>query len=364
MIRLRMGLAALLVAVLPPVSARGWQARDGLHPEITQKVEAAVRELMERSHVPGLSVAVSDRGRRWAVGVGLADVENDVPVSVETSFRLASISKPITAVAVMQLVECGRLDLDAPIQRYVRRFPEKNWPVTARQLLGHLGGVRHYRPGEIESTRHYESVGDALAIFEGDPLVHEPGTKFLYSTYGYNLAGAAVEGASDEPFGEYLHKHIFEPGGMLHARVDDSRAIVPHRARGYRRDDEGDLTNAVLADTSNKVPGGGLCSTPTDLVAFAEAFLAGKLVKPETVALMTTPQKTKDGTETGYGLGWNVRTHEGHREVSHGGAQPRVATLLYTRPDQGIVVALMCNLEGTPLLPLARRITGIVEAGR
>lgn len=339
------------------------QDRPGLPPATITAAENAVKRVRDEQKLPGIAVCVAHQGRRWSAGFGTADLENDVPVTPLTMFRLASISKPITAVAVLQLVEQGKLDLDAPIQTYVPSFPQKRWPISARQLLGHLGGIRHYRPGELDSTRHYTSIVEPLAIFENDTLVQEPGTKYLYSTYGYNLLGAAVEGASGEKFMPYLREHILKPAGMSHLRDDDALTLIPHRAAGYRRATSGELRNAALADTSNKIPGGGLCGTPDDLVAFGEAFLAGKLVKPETVALMTTPLATNAGASTNYGLGWNVGRRSGVREVSHGGAQPRVATLLYTRPERQTVVAIMCNLEGAKLADLARALADLAESG-
>ena len=165
----------------------------------------------------------------------MADVENFVPMTPMTTIRLGSISKPITAIAVMQLVEQGKMDLDGEIQRYVPSFPKKQWPVTIRELLGHLGAVRHYQGDDEEgSTRHYTDRTEPLKIFAGDPLLFEPGTRFSYTTYGFNLLGAAVENASGEKFLDYLQAHIFQPAGMDHIRDDNVYAIIPHRARGYR----------------------------------------------------------------------------------------------------------------------------------
>lgn len=325
-------------------------------------LRGAVQAALDEQRIPGLSIAVSHQGWRWVEGFGLADVENGVAVTPETVFRLASVSKPITAVAALQLAEQGRLDLDAPVNTYLPELPEFYERVTVRQLLGHLAGVRHYRPGEMDSTTRYESVRDALAIFKDDRLIHEPGARFVYSTYGFNLVGGVVEAVSGTPFRDYLRSRIFEPAGMRTARDDDARSIIPHRAAGYRREPDGTLVNAVLADTSNKVPGGGLCATAADLVAFAEALASGRLVGPETLALMATPQTTTSRMPTGYGLGWNVGRHEGRVEVYHGGNQPRVTTILYTRPDQATAVAILTNLEGAQLLPLARQVADLVEA--
>lgn len=330
-----------------------------------QAVEAAITETMAAQKIPGLSVAVVTKGQlRWSSGYGQADLENAVPATAETAYRLASVSKPITAVAALQLHEQGKLDLDAPVQRYVPTFPQKPWPVTTRALLAHLAGIRHYGEGEFESTRHYASLTEALAIFQDDPLAHEPGTAYLYSTYGFTLVGTVIEAVAGAPFGEHLRKAVFEPAGMTGARVDDVFEIIPHRARGYRKGPGGVLQNSGLADTSYKVPGGGLCATAPDLARFVVAVWNGTLLRPETRRLMFAVQKTRGGRSTGYGLGWAVTMgRRGRREVFHRGDQQQVTSLLYTQPERGVGVALFANLEGvaTPIFSLARQIAEIVD---
>src|SRR5260370_37229896 len=139
----------------------------------------------------------------------------------------------IAGTAVMQLVEKDRMQLAAPIQRSARSFPQKQWPFTIRQLLGHLGGIRHYAGSqELDSTRHYSDLTEPLKIFSGDPLLFEPGTKYSYTSYGFNLLGAAVESVSRTKFADYLRENIFEPAAMSHIGPDDVCAIIPHRARG------------------------------------------------------------------------------------------------------------------------------------
>lgn len=354
--------AALMLALFAWLPARPQQA--ALAPATVAGIERAITEEMSRQRIPGLSVAVATADEvRWTEGYGHSDLENFVPAKAATVYRLASISKPITAVAVMQLHQEGKLDLDAPIRKYVTGFPEKKWPVTARHLLGHLGGVRHYRGDEIASTRRYRSVTEALHIFKDDPLLHEPGTRFLYTTYGYNLLGAAVESIAGKPFMVYLKEKVFGPAGMGHIRDDDALVLIPNRAQGYRKNGLGVLENSILADVSNKIPGGGLCSTAEDLARFAVAVRTGKLLQGDLVAQMWSRQKTRDGAETTYGLGWSVSTRNGEKEVAHGGGQPRVSTYLYLRPERRCAVALMSNLEGARLTELARKIADVVALG-
>jgi CubicO group peptidase (beta-lactamase class C family) len=272
-------LAAVLQATPPP----------GLAPGTIAIVQARIEAAMARLGVPGVAAAVVAREELvWSAPFGEADLENDVPVRTDTMFRLGSLSKPITATAVLQLAERGKLDLDAPVQRYVPTFPEKPWPVTSRLLLAHLGGIRHYQEGEFGSTRRYATATEALHIFRDDPLAHEPGTRFLYTTYGYNLLGCAVEGASGQSFMDYVRANVLEPAGMFSARDDDAQALIRHRAQGYVKNALGELRNSGLADTSNKVPGGGMCATVEDVARFAMALQGGVLLNRDSLARMLT----------------------------------------------------------------------------
>ena len=335
------------MAVATSFSAQA-QSPAGVAADKAERIERAISAEMSRSNIPGVSVAiVTDNKLQWSNGYGLADLENFVPAKSSTVYRLGSISKPITAVAVMQLVERGKLDPDAPVQKYCSAFPEKQWPVTARQILGHLGGIRHYKGiEEVNSTRRYETVAAGLEIFKSEPLLHEPGTKYFYTTYGYSVLGCAVEGASGMKFTDFLRDNIFKPAGMNRMRADDIAELIINRAQGYQKTRSGELRNSALADTSYKIPGGGLVSTVEDLARFAIALQTGALAKKDTLEQMYTRQKTRDGNQIGYGLGWGINERKGMRVVAHGGAQQRVSTYLFMLPEKGLAVALMANLEG------------------
>lgn len=353
----------MTVVALLALSAHAQQSTS-LPADKLDKIEKAISAQMSRLGIPGLSVAVVvDHKLRWSNGYGSADVENFVPAKAATAYRLGSISKPITATAVMQLVERGKLDLDAPIQKYCAAFPQKQWPVTARLLLGHLAGVRHYKDEtEFASTRHYNSVVEGLEMFKNDPLLFEPGTKYSYTTHGFAVLGCAVEGASGMSFSDYVRENVFKPAGMHTMRVDNVADIIPNRAQGYVKTKSGELQNSGLADTSYKIPGGGFISTVEDLAKFAIAMQTGALVKKETLDVMWTSQKIRDGKVTQYGMGWGVHERNGMKEVEHGGAQQRVSTYLYMIPEKGLAVVLMTNLEGIGggLASLSKQIADIV----
>lgn len=339
-------------------------ARDTPRPEVpaakAAKIEAAVTDLMKQHQVPGLSVAVAQNGQVvWQKGFGKADLENDVPVTPATKFRLASVSKPVTAVAILRLVEQGKIDLDAPVQKYVPSFPAKPWPITTRHLLCHVSGIRHYRAREIDSTRPYGSMTQSLEIFQNDDLLFEPGTKLGYSTYAYTLLGCILEAASGKSYMDCLREEVLVPAGMTNTHVDDVYAIIPHRARGYARLGADQLRNAGLTDTSYKIPGGGLLAPAEDLARFASALHNGKLLRPETLAQMATRQKLKDGKEVGFGLGWNVSPAG---VLSHSGGQQGTSTFLFLDLRRKIAVVLLANREGLGgnLGRLAPQLAGVV----
>ncbi|MGE5413568.1 MAG: serine hydrolase domain-containing protein [Syntrophomonadaceae bacterium] len=311
------------------------------------RARALIERETARTLAPGVSIAVARDGRLlWSEAIGCADLELQAPMERTTRLRIGSVSKPLTAAALGRLVEDGRLDLDAPVQRYVPDFPKKAWPVTTRELAGHLAGVRHYEAGEFEIRDHYASVRSGLAIFERDALLFEPGTRFSYSSYGWNLISAVLEAVSGEPFLELMRKTVFDPAGLVHTAPDDPAPIVPGRARFDTRDEKGDVVNAGFVDNSYKWAGGGFVSTAEDLVSFAFALLDGRLLKPETVRLLWTSQKTSDGTETGYGLGWSVKDDEkGRRRVYHSGGAQGGTAFLVIYPRERLAAAMIVNSD-------------------
>src|SRR3984893_19305598 len=183
------------------------------------QIEIAVSNFLTSTHVPGVSVAVVENGQyAWGAGFGFADLENNAPVSEHTLFRLASISKSLTATAAMQLWERKQLDLDAPVQKYCPSFPQKQSLITTRQVMGHLAGIRHYKSSsqddlEVGNTKHFENpIQAGLDFFKNDPLLSDPGKQFHYSTQGYTLVGCVIEGASGVKYVDFLRQNVFGPG--------------------------------------------------------------------------------------------------------------------------------------------------------
>ncbi len=308
---------------------------------------------------PGMSIAVAVAGKVvWAEGVGLADIEQCVPVTPKTKFRIGSTSKPLTSAGAALLYEQKRLDLDAPIQRYVPDFPDKGTPITTRELLGHLGGIRHYNADEALPNRDvYGSVTKSLKRFMNDALVTPPGTKFSYSTYGYVLISAVIEKASGEDFLSFMHNNVFMPLGMQDTVADESEKIVPHRARWYNVKADGNYRNSDYEDLSYKWAGGGFLSTAEDLARFGSAMLKAGFLKSDTLTMIFTPQKTNSGTSTNYGLGWFIHDAGGNgtpKQFEHSGGVAGSSSWLVLYPDRGVVIACVENSDDFRDWPILR----------
>jgi len=354
----------LLLTILASAAAVSAQQKT-LSQEKRLEIEKAVSTFMSANSVPGMGAAVVLDGEPvWSAGFGMADLEDSAPATSSTLFRLGSLSKPITATALLQLWEHGKLDLDAPVQKYCPAFPQKEWPITSRELLGHLGGIRHYNrdgKGDIpeDSARHFASMEESLQIFAADPLVAKPGTKFNYSTYGYTLLGCVLEGAASQKYMDFVRENIFKPASMVQTQADDFFNIIPHRTRWYHKDKSEIVRNAGVLNSSYKIPGGGLISSADDMARFEAAMLADKFVKRPARDLMWTPQKTPDGKSTGYALGWGISDKFGIHIVAHTGGQQGTSTAFVLVPERRAGVIVLANMDSVDSGNLADQILKI-----
>ncbi len=311
-----------------------------------KEFEDFVVKQMATDKVPGLSVGFMKGDEIWAKGFGYADLENKLPAKSESMYRLASVSKPMTATAVLQLVEKGKINLDAEVQTYVPYFPKKNFPVTVRQLLGHLGGISHYKDYEKEGHfKDYKDTRQSIAVFENFDLVAEPGTRFSYTSYGYNLLGAVIEGASGQSYGDYMRENVWKPLGMNDIRLDNPREIIPNRVRGYEND-AGQIKNSEFVDISSRFAAGGTRATVVDLLKFGKGINDGKILSKTSLDLMFNPMVTKSGAFTNYSAGWDTAPTNGRFVISHSGGQQETSTYLFDFPTRKLVIAVMSNLEG------------------
>jgi CubicO group peptidase (beta-lactamase class C family) len=302
---------------------------------------------------PGLAAAtVVGESVVWTQGFGLADLEQSVPVKPEAVFRIASISKPITATAVLQLVERGLVSLEDPIQRFVPSFPRKpQGEIRIRHLLTHTSGIRHYRGNEMNSRDGYPTVERALAVFKDDPLLFAPGEQYAYSTYGYNLLAGVVETASGRSFDDYLRLHVFAPAGMTSTFLERPQEVVRWRARPYVRGPlPGTWFQAPYVDLSVKWAGGGMISNVVDLARFDIALNGGRLLKPESLERMYTSARLNNGAITGYGLGWMISHDGGRLRVAHSGGATGGTTFMLREPRARLASVILTNLDNVPRL--------------
>jgi len=307
-----------------------------INPATADTLRSWIEREMSESQLPGLSMAVAVDGHIvWSEGFGFADIEEGVPVSPVSKFRVGSVSKPYTAAAIAQLMADGKLNVDAPIQEYVPTFPEKQWTISTRQVGGHIAGIRHYLGDENFSDVRYETVSEGLEIFQDSPLLFEPGSDYSYSSYGWNLVSAVVEGAAHQPFLEYMDEHVFGPLEMNHSEADWATEDIEGRVSFYVRGDDGAPQPAMYVDNSYKWAGGGFLSTPEDMIRFADAHRGTDFLPQEALDFLMTSQQLNDGSETGYGFGWSVSDDDaGRRLVGHTGGSVGGTTLLTMHPNQ------------------------------
>ena len=303
------------------------------HTAAIAPTRAEVAALVETAKVPGAAIAVI-RGDNivYHDTFGHADVATGKPVTAHTRFRIGSVTKLLTATALLRLAEQGRLQLDDPVSRHLPDFPHGG--ITLRQLAGHLGGIRHYGPGEFVSTTHYASATASLARFANDPLVAPPGEKYLYSTYGYNVLGAVIERVTGKSFEDALRSLVFAPSKMR----ETSFAAGPDTTTFY---DGANVAPAV--DLSDRLPAGAALSTARDLARF---LIATTRLPREA---LTTSQKTNDGKATGVGIGWRIATDESGRTfLHHGGASLGGRAFVLVYPVERVGVAFVSNTIAAP----------------
>jgi CubicO group peptidase (beta-lactamase class C family) len=309
------------------------------------EAEKLIEQLKEESESVGWTASVSVNGEiLFSEGFGLGNYEQQIPVYPnKTKFRIGSISKSLTAAALGILIEEGKIDLDAPVQKYAPYFPEKGYELTTRQVAGHIAGIRHYRNEEFLSSKFYPTVSEGLDIFMNDTLLFEPGTNYSYSSYGFNLLSAIIEGASGEEFLKYMREKVFEPLDMIETVAEFMDSLIVYRA-GYYDMTNGKVINAPYVDNSYKWAGGGFISTSEDLIKFGNAMLNNKLFSEKTKQQLITAQKLKNGKQTEYGMGFFSGTDAFGREYyGHGGGSVGGCGNLIIYPKEKVVVAVITN---------------------
>lgn len=316
---------------------------------------------------PGAAVLVVSRGEiLLRKGYGAANLELGVPVKPEHVFRLGSITKQFTAVAILQLAAAGKLKLDDDIKTYVPDVETFGKTITLTHLLQHTSGLPSFtdQPAWRAAPRKDMTLADELAFIKDRPAKFAPGTGWEYCNTGYRLLGAVVEKVSGQSYAAYVEEHIFRPAGMTQSLYDDSRRIIPQRVPGYSAGPRGTELNAEFVSMTQPHAAGALLSTVDDLWKWEQALAAGKLVSPDLLKQAYTAAQLADGRAAGYGFGWSIGTVAGHPAVSHGGGIQGFSTFVLRVADAGLFIAVLCNADNPKASPsgtasrIARQILG------
>ena len=332
-------LTALLAATLLTGPAR-------LNP--VDSVDDYLKAQMAARHIPGLSVAVVQDGKVVKTAAyGLSDVKAKTPATPDTRYILGSCTKPFTAVAVLQLKEAGKVDLDAPISRYLGGLPAAWSKITVRELLSHTSGLPNYRQfldhAKLSDPK-YNQPGSVVALLADKPLDFPPGTKYEYSNSNYHLLGQLVEKVSGQTYEDFLRSHEFQAAGMTATRLATLPALLPGQAAGYNGDGKKRSPNTIFLPRALDYGDDGLVSTAGDVAKWTVALSSGQLVSEATLKQMITPGTPTDGSASSYGLGLIAVPYKGQTLATHSGATPGYSSTIAYFVDSHLSVIVLCNL--------------------
>lgn len=305
---------------------------------------------MANNEFLGVSAGVYKEGCGYFIGSsGYSDKRQLVPFQPDTIARIASVTKPMTAVAIMQLVERELIDLDAPVKRYLPDFSDKLKQITIRQLLNHTSGIPHYSSKlDAMSFSKYDTLDDAVTSILQRELVSKPGEAYRYSSFAYTVLGMVIEKASNMSFEEYLKKNIWQKAGMVNTSLETTYDL-DKKSRLYIK--LGSVfIRSPYTDLSIIYPGGGVQSTAEDLLLFGQAILENRLISQTTLSLMIDVSESlaMAAGDDPYGLGWSVReSAEKGLIISHGGAQPGASVYFEILLDKSMVNVAISNAFGT-----------------
>jgi CubicO group peptidase (beta-lactamase class C family) len=324
------------------------------------KATIATENFIKEQNIPGMSISVSENGNKvWSEGFGFSNIEKKTKVNPsKTQFRIASISKTLTALAIAKLVDDEKIKLDASLYNYVPDFPKKKYDFAIRQIGGHLAGIRHYSGREFLLNKKM-SIVEGLNIFKDSELLSKPGTKFKYSTYGWNLLSVVIQKASQEDYFEYMSNTIFFPLKMNKTVLDKSNVENSSRTKFYIKR-KGVIKEGPLVNNEFKAAGGGFISTSEDLLLFGNQFINPQIISKESLAELIKPQKTSNGKNTNYGIGIGVRKIKNNTlKLSHSGGGIGASSNLLIYPEKGIVISILTNLSGVKMTTYIKELENI-----
>ena len=322
------------------------QAAPPSEAELESKVDAIAAEYLAKPGAAGLSIGVARQGKVvLAKGYGLADVEFDAPANKDTMFRIASVTKQFTAAAIMRLVEQGKLSLDDNLNKFLPDYPTQGNTVTIRHLLNHTSGINTSVGEERGKVAPLELTHEELlALVKDKPFEFKPGEKRAYNNTAYYMLGMIIEKISGKSYARHMQDELFTPLKLERTRYDISSDVIKNRAQGYTIRD-GVLVNDDPMGMSRPGAAGGLLSTGEELVEWSMALTSGKVVKPESFAMMTTPTTLADGSSKDYGFGLGIDTFEDFKRIQHGGDINGFNSVLFWLPEHDLHVAVISNGE-------------------
>jgi CubicO group peptidase (beta-lactamase class C family) len=326
-----------------------------------QRMADAVKAQADSRRFMGSVLVAKEDEVVFAMSAGLANVEWNVPNSATTRFRIGSLTKQFTAVAILLLQERGKLQVDEPLAKHIDGAPRLWRPITIRQLLSHTSGIPDTMELPKKDHREWELTGFTPAVlFErmsGLPLDFEPGAKFNYSNTGYLLLGWIVERVSGQSYREFVKQNFFDPIGMTASGYDSATAIIPQRASGYEVGDLGNrMRNANYIDMRGPGAAGGLYSSTGDLLKWTRALFGGKVLQPRSLEQMTTPGKSD------YAFGLRIGAKNGRKRFSHFGAINGFGSFLAYFPASGVTIVVLSNVAGPSAAELEERLETIYFA--
>lgn len=318
----------------------------------------SVDAILAGGEMPGLAVAVvAQRKLVWSEGFGVADAQSAEPVCRRTMFRLGSVSKVLTGAALLRLADAWAVSLDSDVRTLLDAAEDKPYPISMRHLAGHLGGIRHYGAGEYFNTRRFSSVEEGLDVFISDSLIAPPGTEYLYSSYGYNLLGAAMAAAVGMPYLDLVGETVLAPLALLDTHAESDVEGSTNLAKHYSGT-RGSFTESGQFDSSDRWPSGGWVGSAEDVARMGSGLLDPDFLSPESQRLLRSSQRTLSGEETGTSIGVRVESADGRLILHHGGTSIGARAFLLICPETHVVVAMLANGNATfdqeQLLGIAR----------
>jgi CubicO group peptidase (beta-lactamase class C family) len=328
-------------------SAYGAFAQVSPDNQLTKSVDSLVSPQFEGNQ-PGISILIAKKGQIvYEKAFGSANMELNTAMRPDMVFRIGSITKQFTAIAILQLVEQGKISLQDSIQRYVKDFPSKGTTITIENLLTHTSGIVDYTskddPDPYIERRDF-TPEFLINYIKNDPLQFKPGFKYAYSNSNYLLLGYIVQLVSGESYHQYMADNVIKPAGLTHTLYAEERTIVPGRVTGYTRF-SGFFENADYQTLSLGFAAGDLLSSVEDLYKWNSALLTGRLVKKETLQKAYTPFKLNSGSYSNYGYGWFIDNTDGSKCIHHEGQVSGFIAMERYYPDKDVYATILTNVK-------------------